>query len=48
MSPSLGRDLEKFTDEIEGELEKRTICGVHITRGVTMGLLCAASVFIVG
>lgn len=33
-------EIENFTDEIEGELEKRSIMGVHITRKVTLSVLC--------
>eukprot|EP00538_Stauroneis_constricta_P000588 CAMPEP_0119573674 /NCGR_PEP_ID=MMETSP1352-20130426/45242_1 /TAXON_ID=265584 /ORGANISM="Stauroneis constricta, Strain CCMP1120" /LENGTH=553 /DNA_ID=CAMNT_0007623365 /DNA_START=275 /DNA_END=1936 /DNA_ORIENTATION=- len=44
---SMRTEIEKFTDEIEGELEKRTICGIHITRRVTIIALCAFSIVIV-
>ena len=31
--------LNNFTDEIEGELEKVSICGVHMTRSITISIL---------
>jgi len=31
--------LSAFTDELEGELEKISICGVHMTRKVTLSIL---------
>ena len=36
--------LSAFTDEIEGELEKISICGVHMTRKVTLSILGVFSI----
>ncbi|KAG7338075.1 RHS repeat-associated core domain containing protein [Nitzschia inconspicua] len=35
-SRNLRSSVETFTDEVEGELEKYSICGVHLTRKVTV------------
>jgi hypothetical protein len=47
---SLQTELETWTDEVEGNLEKRKICGVPITRKVTLPILFLffMSIFIVG
>lgn len=37
---NLRSSVESFTDEIEGELEKYSLCGVHLTRKVTVSV-CA-------
>lgn len=39
--------LYAFTDELEGELEKISICGVHMTRKVTLSILGIFSVICV-
>ena len=46
----LKTELETWTDEVEGDLEKRKICGVPITRKVTVPILILffTSVFIIG
>jgi hypothetical protein len=46
----LKSELETWTDEVEGDLEKRKICGVPITRKVTVPLLVLffASIFVIG
>lgn len=42
-SRNLRTSVETFTDEVEGELEKYSICGVHLTRKVTAPV-CACMV----
>lgn len=36
---SVVQTVTTFTDEIEGELEKKSICGIHFTRKITLSLL---------
>jgi hypothetical protein len=43
---NLIEEVERFTDEIEGELEKKKCCGVAITRNVTLSLLCIFFMFV--
>jgi hypothetical protein len=43
---NLIEEVERFTDEIEGELEKKKCCGVAITRNVTLSLLCISVMFV--
>jgi hypothetical protein len=44
-SRNLRSSVETFTDEVEGELEKYSICGVHLTRRVTVPA-CACLVIV--
>ncbi|KAG7360785.1 RHS repeat-associated core domain containing protein [Nitzschia inconspicua] len=44
-SRNLRSSVETFTDEVEGELEKYSICGVHLTRKVTVPI-CACLVLV--
>jgi Leucine-rich repeat (LRR) protein len=46
----LKAELETWTDEVEGNLEKRKICGIPVTRKVTVPILILflTSVFIIG
>jgi hypothetical protein len=46
----LKTELETWTDEVEGNLEKRKICGVPLTRKVTLPILILflMSIFIIG
>lgn len=41
----LRTSVETFTDEVEGELEKYSVCGVHMTRKVTVPI-CACLVLV--
>jgi hypothetical protein len=43
---SIKKDLEAFTDEFEGELEKREIFGVPITRNLSIPLCCCCAVVV--
>jgi hypothetical protein len=42
---NLRSSVETFTDEVEGELEKYSICGVHLTRRITAAV-CACLILI--
>ena len=44
MVQSIKFELEAFTDEFEGELEKRKIFGVPITREVSIPLICCCGI----
>ena len=44
-SRNLRSSVETFTDEVEGELEKYSICGVYLTRKVTAPI-CAGLVLL--
>jgi hypothetical protein len=35
--------VETFTDEVQGELEKHSLFGIHLTRRIVCGALCACS-----
>jgi hypothetical protein len=43
---SIKKELESFTDEFEGELEKQQILGVHLTRKISIPLFCCCAVVV--